>query len=152
MATSHCKSMRKLCILDAFQIHLQLSASQFMAKLWMGDGRPSPSVTLLKSKKRSKELLMCPLCILHRQYITLTKVVPRTPGVPSRVCYQTTKPICFSHSDYILTTFWLHYGYILMTTFWLHSEYFWYIILDDHWSKKIDRPKMIAWSGAIIHP
>ena len=26
MATSHCKSMRKLCILDAFQIHLQLSA------------------------------------------------------------------------------------------------------------------------------
>ena len=52
----------------------------------------------------------------------------------------------------ILTTFWLHYGCILMTTFWLHSEYFWYITLDYHWSKKIYRPKMIAWSGAIIRP
>ena len=26
------------------------------------------------------------------------------------------------------------------------------IVLDDHWSKKIYRPKMIVWSGAIIHP
>ena len=29
---------------------------------------------------------------------------------------------------------------------------FWSIVLDDHWSKKIYKPKMIVWSGAIIHP
>ena len=28
---------------------------------------------------------------------------------------------------------------------------FWSIVLDDHWSKKIYRPKMTVWSGAIIH-
>ena len=29
---------------------------------------------------------------------------------------------------------------------------FWSIVLDDHWSKTIYRPKMIVWSGAIIRP
>ena len=29
---------------------------------------------------------------------------------------------------------------------------FWSIVLDDHWSKTIYRPKMIVWSDANIHP
>ena len=38
-----------------------------------------------------------------------------------------------------------------------HSDYnrttnFLSIVLDDHWSKKIYRPKMIVWSCANIHP
>ena len=37
--------------------------------------------------------------------------------------------------------------------FWLFLAILaWSIVLDDHWSKKIYRPKMIVWSGAIIHP
>ena len=78
------------------------------------------------------------------------------------------------HSDYILTTVWLHSDYIL-TTFWLHSysiliifdwptdwlggwgwgwviKNFGSIVQDEHYSKKINRPKMIDWYGAIIHP
>ena len=68
-------------------------------------------------------------------------------------------PTFWLHSDYILTTFW-HY---ILTTFWLNSDYiqtisdwltdggavrgagwvditnFWYIVLDDHWSKHCQR-------------
>ena len=85
------------------------------------------------------------------------------------------------HYDYILTTFWLHSDYSL-TAFWLHSDYiltsfllnfdylwltYWLtrgwgwgwviknfgsIVQDEHYSKKINRPKMIDWYGAIIHP
>ena len=29
---------------------------------------------------------------------------------------------------------------------------FWSFVLDDHWSKTIYTPKMIVWSGAILHP
>ena len=34
----------------------------------------------------------------------------------------------------------------------LYITNLWSIALDDHWSKTIWRPKLIVWSGAIIHP